>query len=108
MRVLLSVVDDRTGSATAQEMAAIDAFNDRLVADGHWVLACGLAAPDAAVLVDGRGADPVITDGPLTRSPDYVSGFWIIEAADLEAARSLAVEASRACNRVVEVRALLG
>ena len=108
MRALLSVVDDRTGSAAAQEMAAIDTFNERLVADGHWVLACGLAAPDTAVLVDGRGADPVITDGPLTRSDDYVSGFWIIEAADLEAARSLAVEASRACNRVVEVRALLG
>ena len=107
MRALLSVVDDRTGSATAQEMAAIDAFNERLVADGHWVLACGLAAPDTAVLVDGRGADPVVTDGPLIRSDDYVSGFWIIEAADLEAARALAVEASGACNRVVEVRALL-
>ena len=108
MRVLLSVVDDRTGSATPQEMDAIDAFNDRLVADGHWVLACGLAAPDTAVLVDGRGADPLVTDGPLIQADDYVSGFWIIEAADLDDARALAVEASRACNRVVEVRALLG
>jgi len=44
MRFLISVMDTSTGSATSEEMAAIDVFNDRLVADGHWVLACGLAA----------------------------------------------------------------
>ena len=108
MRFLISVIDDRTGSATAEEMSAIDAFNDRLVTDGHWVLACGLAAPDTAVVVDGRPADPVITDGPRHRASDYVSGFWIVEAADRRVAQELAVQGSRACNRVVEVRALLG
>jgi hypothetical protein len=34
MRYLVSVIDDRTGSATPTEMAAIDAFNDRLEAEG--------------------------------------------------------------------------
>ena len=32
MQYLVSVIDDQTGSATPDEMAAIDAFNDRLQA----------------------------------------------------------------------------
>ena len=108
MRFLISVIDDRTGSATAEEMAAIDVFNDRLVADGHWVLACGLAAPDTALVIDGRPVEPVISEGPLVQSPDYVSGFWIVEASDRQTAQELAAQGSRACNRVVELRALLG
>jgi hypothetical protein len=39
MHYLVSVIDDKTGSATPTEMAAIDAFNDRLEAQGHWVVA---------------------------------------------------------------------
>ena len=46
MQYLVSVIDDNTGSATATEMAAINAFNDRLEADGHWVFAGGLAVAE--------------------------------------------------------------
>jgi hypothetical protein len=35
MQYLVSVIDDRTGSATPNEMAAIDVFNDRLQAESH-------------------------------------------------------------------------
>ena len=45
MRYLASVIDDTSGSATTDEMAAIDAFNDRLDAEGHWVFAGGLGGP---------------------------------------------------------------
>jgi hypothetical protein len=45
MRYLITVIDDSTNSATGDEMAAIDEFNDRLRAGGHWVFAGGLAAP---------------------------------------------------------------
>ena len=41
MKYLVSVIDDKTGSATPAEMAAIDAFNERLEAEGHWVFAGG-------------------------------------------------------------------
>ena len=42
MQYLVSVIDDSTGSATPAEMAAIDVFNERLQAEGHWVFAGGL------------------------------------------------------------------
>src|SRR5215471_13628104 len=107
MRYLVSVIDDRTGSATESEMAAIDAFNERLQADGHWVFAAGLGAPSTATVIDNRDGEPVFTDGPFVESKEYLAGFWIIEAADLDVALELAAEGSKACNRKVEVRPFL-
>jgi hypothetical protein len=104
MQYLVSVIDDTTGSASTDEMSAIDAFNDRLQADGHWVFAAGVGAPSTATVVDGRGGEPVFTDGPFVESKEYMVGFWIIEAADLDVALTLAAEGSKACNRKVEVR----
>ena len=108
MQYLVSVIfDDTTGLATPEEMAAIDAFNDRARADGHWVFAGGLASPDAATVIDNRNGEPVLTDGPFVESKEYLAGFWIIEAADLDVALELAADGSRACNRKVEVRPFL-
>jgi hypothetical protein len=107
MQYLVSVIDDATGLATADEMAAIDVFNDRLQTDGHWVFAGGLAAPSSATVIDNRGEEAMFTDGPFLESKEYLAGFWIMEASDLDVALKLAAEGSKACNRKVEVRPLL-
>jgi hypothetical protein len=104
MQYLFSVIDDASGSGTPDEAAAIDAFNDRLVAEGHWVFAGGLEPPSSATVIDNRGAEAMITDGPFLESKEYLGGFWVIEAADLDVALKLAAEGSKACNRRVEVR----
>jgi hypothetical protein len=107
MQYLVSVIDDTAGLATADEMAAIDVFNERLQAEGHWVFAGGLGAPDSATVIDNRGGDAMITDGPFVESKEYLAGFWIMEAADLDEALKLAAEGSKACNRKIEVRPFL-
>jgi hypothetical protein len=107
MQYLVSVIDDKTGSATPAEMAAIDAFNDRLEADGHWVFAAGLASPSTATVVDNRNGETVVTDGPYLESKEYLGGFWIVDAPDLDVALKLAAEGSKSCNRKVEVRPFL-
>ena len=107
MQYLLSVIHDERELAPSEEMAAIDDFNDRLQADGHWVFAGGLGFPDTATVVDNRGAAPMMTDGPFVESKEFLAGFWIIAAPDLDAALKLAAEASKACNRKVEVRPFL-
>ncbi len=108
MRYLISVIDDTTNSATGDEMAAIDEFNERLRTKGHWVFAGGLAAPETATVIDNRTATPLLTDGPFVESKEYLSGFWIIDAPDLDVALALAADGSRCCNRKVELRPFLG
>jgi hypothetical protein len=107
MQYLVSVIDDTAGLATPEEAAAIDVFNDRLKAEGRWVFAGGLAAPSAATVIDNRGEQAVFSDGPFVKSKEYLAGFWIMEAPDLDVALKLAAEGSKACNRKIEVRPFL-
>jgi hypothetical protein len=107
MQYLVSVIHDSTELATPDEMAAIDVFNDRLVAEGHWVFAGGLAGPSSATVIDNRGDEALVTDGPFVESKEYLIGFWVMEAPDLDVALKLAAEGSKACNRKVEVRPFL-
>ena len=107
MQYLVSVIHDQTNLATPEEMAAIDEFNLRLEAGGHWVFAGGLAGPSSATVIDNRGEEAMVTDGPFVESKEFVAGFWIITAPDLDVALKLAADGSRACNRKVEVRPFL-
>ena len=107
MQYMVSVIDDKTDSGTAEEMVAIRAFNERIQAEGHWVFAAGLAAPSTATVIDNRGGEALFTDGPFVETKEYVAGFWIMQAPDLDVALKIAAEGSKACNRRVEVRPFL-
>ena len=108
MQYLVSVIDDDAGLATPDEQAAIDVFNDRLEAEGHWVFAGGLASPSTATVIDNRGGEAMFTDGPFVESKEHLAGFWVIEAADLDEALAIAARGSKACRNVVEVRPFQG
>ena len=107
MQYLVSVIDHRTNSGTPEEAVAIDEFNERLHGGGHWVFAGGLAAPDTSTVIDGRGEEPVFTDGPFIESKEHMAGLWVIEAPDLDVALALMADGSKACNRRLEVRPML-
>jgi hypothetical protein len=104
MQYLVSVITDTPNLASPEEDAAIDVFNERLQTEGHWVFGGGLAAPGSATVIDNRGEETIFTDGPFVESKEYLAGFWIMEAADLDVALKLAAEGSKACNRKIEVR----
>ncbi len=78
MQYLVSVIaDDTVGPATPDEMAAIDVFNDRLQAEGHWVFAGGLAAPSsvgAEAFVAGVSGRP--RGAPRTTGDDPRCSTW--------------------------------
>jgi hypothetical protein len=106
---LISVLAEMNGrvTANAEEEAAIDVFNEKLQAEGHWVFAGGLAMPSAATVIDGRGAEAVLTDGPYVETKEFAAGFWIIQAPDFDVALRLATLGSKHCNRRVELRPIL-
>jgi hypothetical protein len=111
---LISVSHDTDDAPTMENMDpaeiqpildATGAFNEKLQAEGAWVFAGGLHPIQTATGVDNTGDEPIVTDGPFIESKEYLGGFWVIEAADLDEALAWAKEGSRACQGRVEVRA---
>ena len=93
----------------AQRLGAqVGAFNGELEAAGAWVFGAGLLpASSATVLRPGDGGVSM-TDGPYAETKEQMGGFWVIEAADLDAALEWARKAAAACEGPVELRPMQG
>ena len=87
-----------------QAFADTDAFNQEIVSSGSWVFGGGLTDPSDATVVDATKGESVVTDGPFAETKEYLGGFWVVEAPDLDAALALAARGSAACRGKVEVR----
>ena len=89
-----------------QAFEQVAAFNAELHEAGAWVFGGGLHAPEVATVVHGYGDEVVMTDGPFAETKEFLGGYWVIEAPDLDAALAWAVKGSAACMGPVEVRPL--
>jgi len=85
-----------------QSFTDVSAFIEKLRDVGAFVFAGGLL-PESATVVRQSGADFVITDGPYTETKEHLGGFWVISAADLDAALEWAKLATVACRLPIEV-----
>ncbi len=106
MRFLLSVIHDGTNTASPEEAAAIDAFNEELQSNGQWVIAVGVQGPETAFMFDNRRDLGHKTQSPFVVNQEFVNGFWIVDVPDEETAHAVAASASKACNRKIELRPL--
>jgi hypothetical protein len=107
---LLGVYSDESAATTMSEeqmqasYTAVDAFNRELMETGAFVFAGGLHPVSDATVVRASGGKVVITDGPYPETKEHVGGFWVVKAADLDAALELAAKGSEACGWPIEVR----
>lgn len=104
MRFIIFVIDGPGNPANPDEMHNIDAFNEKLQSNGHWITAAGIQPGSLATVIDNRANKNEVNSGSLFDTPEYYSGFWLIEADGEEKALELAKEGSLACNRRVELR----
>ena len=98
--------EDRTPPAEELEqvMADVDALNAELQLAGAWVFAGGLHPSSMATVLRAAGEDVLVTDGPFAEGKEHLGGFWVIKAADLDAALRWGRKATRACRVPIEVR----
>jgi len=107
---LLSVYHPELGSGSPppdnidEIMRDVDALNDEMRAAGAWVFAGGLHPSSTATVVRLDGNEVLVTDGPFVEGKEHVGGFWVIKAADLDAALQWGRKATRACTVPIEVR----
>jgi hypothetical protein len=88
-----------------QVWADVNALGDKLQDAGAFVFKGGMqGGPESATVVRQSGGDFVLTDGPYAETKEHLAGFWIINAADLDAALEWAKLATVAEQRPIEVR----
>ena len=79
---------------------------------GHWRLRSGgwscTASASTATVVDGESETPLVTDGPYLESKEYLGGFWVIAATDMDEATAWAARAAAATTLPIEVRQIAG
>jgi len=95
---------DFSGDEFQRIVAQVDAYNEELTAAGAWVFAGGLHPASSATVLRLSDGEVSMTDGPYAETKEQMGGFWVIEAADLDAALEWARKAARACEDPVEVR----
>jgi hypothetical protein len=96
-------------SAT-KEIAIKDACiaDDRALFDaGKLYLASPLQGPETAVTVRYREGRALRTDGPYAETKEWIAGFMVIEAADIEEAITMATDGPLEGIADIEVRPLL-
>jgi hypothetical protein len=89
-------------------MREVDALRNDMKTAGAWVFSAGLNAPSTATVLRLQGAEVLITDGPFSEAKEYIGGFTIITAPDLDAALEWGRKLTWATTLPVEVRPIQG
>ena len=82
-------------------------FDHELKREGHLIFARPLQPPDTAVTVRVRNGRTVTTDGPFVETKEFLGGFFLIEARDLNEAIRLAEASPIAPFASIEIRPFL-
>ena len=87
-----------------QFMQRIGSLEEEMKSSGAWLFSGRLHEPDTATVVRMADGEVLTTDGPFAESKEHMGGFYIIEAADLDAALGWASKTSACIERPIEVR----
>lgn len=99
-----AVREPMTDEEMRQSHAQLGRIEREMQAAGAWVFSGRLHAPDTATVVRMAGDDVLTTDGPFAESKDHLGGFYIVEAADLDAALGWATKVTACIQVPIEVR----
>lgn len=93
---------------TAEQKVDLDrrslAYDRELAEKGQYVLAEAIQEPGTAVLVRNRQGAISNTDGPYMETKEFMAGFILIEARDLNEAVRIAASIPMAEMGTIEVR----
>jgi hypothetical protein len=79
-------------------------YTESLRSAGAFVSGEALQEPTTATTIGVRNGDRVVTDGPFADTKEYLGGFYVVEAPDLDAALDYASRMPNIHYATVEVR----
>ena len=77
---------------------------DELECTGKHVFSSGLQAPSTATTLRKRNGEVAVTDGPFAETKEFLGGFTLLEARDLNEAIMHGMKLAEICGGTVEVR----
>ena len=86
-----------------QMMQRIGALEEEMRSAGAWVFSARLHEADTATVVRSQSGEVVTTDGPFAEAKEHLGGFYIVEAADLDAALAWGSKTSACIGKPIEV-----
>ncbi len=93
-----------TDAQMQQAWEPILALESEMHEAGAWVFSGRLHEADTATVVRASAGEVLITDGPFVEAREHIAGFYIIEAADLDAALGWAARVTTTISAPIEVR----
>ncbi len=94
--------------ALGRIMQDVDTMVQETKAANVWVFNGSLTPPASATVIRLRGDNVLLSDGPFAESKEFIGGFLIIRAEDLDAALAWGGKLGRATTLPVEVRPFHG
>ncbi|MEL6430681.1 MAG: YciI family protein [Planctomycetota bacterium] len=94
-----------------EQFQRIEALEREMRAAGALTASGRLSGADSATVVRGAtdaGGDVLTTDGPFVEAKEHLAGFYIVAAADLDAALGWAKRVTEAVGQPIEVRPFMG
>ena len=86
-------------------MRELASLNEEMRAAGAWVFAAALHQPEATTVVRADGDGVLTSDGPYAEGKEFIGGFDVIRAADLDDSLAWAGKLARILGGLpVEVR----
>lgn len=113
MRYMLLCYDDgehwdKVGEAALREaMQEAVQLTHELDAKGQYIVAAPLHPTSTATSVRVRQGKRLVTDGPFAETREFLGGFYLIEAKDLDEAINIAARHPGARVGTVEVRPVM-
>ena len=113
MKYLLLIYENEAAWANASEeeqgqvFGEYMAFTEDISKGGQLIAGEALQPTATATSVRVESGETITTDGPFAETREQLGGFYLVEAADLDAAVALAARIPGARSGTIEVRPVL-
>jgi hypothetical protein len=98
----------KTDAAARQEMTAeYGAFTQSIIQSGNFKAGDALQPTTTATTVRVRDGKTLTTDGPFAETREQLTGYYLVEAKDLDAAVAIAARIPGAKTGSIEVRPIM-
>jgi hypothetical protein len=99
-----TLMEHMSEEAAARHYADYRVFIDEIKRSGHFIACDRLQLPTTATTVRVRDGKISATDGPFAETKEQLGGYFLIEAANMDEAVSIAARIPGAWHGCVEVR----